>query len=84
VHASLSFLVDPYFNLFRVIHKDGSLLNTDGLFEIEAMGENGAQLFLKVGKILQGGNWKHLTALLKAEAGEQMLYVGETIFILMS
>jgi len=75
-----AFLVDPYLNLFRVIHKDGSLLNTDGLFEIEAMGENGAQSFLKIGNTFQGGNWKHLTALLETEAGEQILYVGDHLY----
>ena len=75
-----AYLVDPYLNLFRVNPKDGSLLNTDGLFEIEALGENGAQKFLKRGTVFQGGNWKHLTALLEIEAGEEILYVGDHLY----
>lgn len=43
-------MIDPYLNLFRVNPEDGSLLNTDGCFEIEALGENGAQKFLEMGK----------------------------------
>lgn len=40
--------------------EDGSLKNTDGVFEIEALGPSGADEFLKQGKIFQGGNWQHL------------------------
>lgn len=75
-----AYLVDPYLNLFRVNPADGSLLNTDGLFEIEALGENGAQKFLQEGKIFQGGNWKHLTKMLEIEAGEEILYVGDHLY----
>ena len=53
-----AYLVDPYLNLFRVNPRDGSLLNTDGVFEIKSLGENGAQEFLEQGKIFQGGNWQ--------------------------
>lgn len=75
-----AYLVDPYLNLFRCNPKDGSLRNTDGLFEIEALGENGAKKFLSRGKIFQGGNWKHLTAMLEIEAGEEILYVGDHLY----
>uniref|UniRef100_A0A7S4QWM4 Uncharacterized protein n=1 Tax=Ditylum brightwellii TaxID=49249 RepID=A0A7S4QWM4_9STRA len=46
-----AYLVDPYLNLFRVKPEDGSLLNTDGLFEIEALGPDGANKFLEQGKV---------------------------------
>ena len=75
-----AYLSDPYLNLFRVNPEDGSLLNTDGLFEIEALGENGARKFLDQGKIFQGGNWKHLTAMLDVAAGEEILYVGDHLY----
>lgn len=75
-----AFLIDPYLNLFRVDPKDGSLLNTDGLFEIEALGPNGAQLFLEKGKVFQGGNWQHLTAMLEIQAGEEICYVGDHLY----
>jgi len=75
-----AYMVDPYLNLFRVRPEDGSLLNTDGLFEIEALGENGAEKFLKMGKVFQGGNWKHLQAMLETEAGEEILYVGDHLY----
>jgi HAD superfamily 5'-nucleotidase-like hydrolase len=48
-----AYLTDPYLNLFRVVPEDGSLRNTDGLFEIEALGEDGARKFLKMGKTFQ-------------------------------
>ena len=73
-------MIDPYLNLFRVNPKDGSLLNTDGLFEIEALGPNGAEKFLSKGKVFQGGNWKHLQAMLETEAGEEILYVGDHLY----
>ena len=31
--------------------EDGSLKNTDGVFEIDALGPNGAKEFLKIGKV---------------------------------
>ena len=58
-----AFLVDPYLNLFRVNPQDGSLRNTDGVFEIESFGPNGAEKFLQQGKVFQGGNWLQLQAM---------------------
>lgn len=78
-----AYLVDPYLNLLRVDPSDGSLRNSDGLYEIEAFGENGEngpKKFLEEGKIFQGGNWKHLTAMLEIEAGEEILYVGDHLY----
>jgi len=74
------YMLDPYLNLFRVKPEDGSLLNTDGLYEIEALGPNGAKKFLDQGKTFQGGNWKHLQAMLEIEAGEEILYVGDHLY----
>ncbi len=48
-----AYLTDPYLNLFRVVPEDGSLRNTDGLFEIESLGEDGAAKFLAQGKTFQ-------------------------------
>lgn len=73
-------MLDPYLALFRVKPEDGSLLNTDGLFEIEALGPDGAKQFLDHGKTFQGGNWKHLQAMLEIEAGEEILYVGDHLY----
>lgn len=75
-----AYLVDPYLNLFRCDPQNGSLRNTDGLFEIEALGVDGAKKFLSKGKIFQGGNWKHLTAMLEIKAGEEILYVGDHLY----
>lgn len=75
-----AFMLDPYLNLFRVQTLDGSLRNTDGLYEIDALGEDGASKFLAQGKVFQGGNWKHLHALLETEAGEEILYVGDHLY----
>jgi len=75
-----AFMVDSNLNLFRVDPDNGSLLNTDGLYEIEALGDDGAQKFLANGKIFQGGNWQHLTAMLEVEAGEEILYVGDHLY----
>mmetsp|Transcript_23516 Transcript_23516/g.49658 ORF Transcript_23516/g.49658 Transcript_23516/m.49658 type:complete len:651 (+) Transcript_23516:166-2118(+) len=75
-----AYLTDPYLNLFRVVPEDGSLRNTDGLFEIEALGEDGAAKFLAQGKTFQGGNWNHLQAMLDIEAGEEILYVGDHLY----
>ena len=73
-------LLDSYLSLFRVRPEDGSLLNTDGLFEIEALGENGAEKFLEQGKVFQGGNYQHLTKMLEIDAGEEILYVGDHLY----
>ncbi|KAL7432680.1 hypothetical protein ACHAXH_008482 [Discostella pseudostelligera] len=75
-----AYLTDPNLNLFRVMPEDGSLKNTDGLFEIEALGENGPAKFLEIGKTFQGGNWNHLQAMLDIEAGEEILYVGDHLY----
>jgi len=75
-----AYLTDPYLNLFRIVPEDGSLRNTDGLFEIDALGENGAAKFLEIGKTFQGGNWNHLQAMLDIEAGEEILYVGDHLY----
>jgi 5'-nucleotidase len=60
--------------------QDGSLKNTDGLFEIEALGPNGAELFLEKGKVFQGGNWQHLHGMLEIKAGEEIMYVGDHLY----
>ena len=75
-----AYMLDPYLNLFRVRPQDGSLLNTDGVYEINALGENGATKFLQRGKTFQGGNWLHLQAMLEVEAGEEILYVGDHLY----
>lgn len=75
-----AYMIDPYLNLFRVKPEDGSLKNTDGCFEIEALGENGAQKFLEEGKTFQGGNWLHLHSMLEVGAGEEILYVGDHLY----
>lgn len=75
-----AYLTDPYLNLFRVVPEDGSLRNTDGLFEIEALGEDGPAKFLAEGKTFQGGNWNHLQAMLDIQAGEEILYVGDHLY----
>lgn len=73
-------MLDPYLNLFRVNPQDGSLQNTDGVFEIESLGPNGAQKFLEAGKTFQGGNWLHLHSMLEVSAGEEILYVGDHLY----
>ena len=75
-----AYMLDPYLNLFRVRPHDGSLLNTDGVFEIDALGTDGATKFLQQGKTFQGGNWLHLQAMLEVEAGEEILYVGDHLY----
>jgi 5'-nucleotidase len=75
-----AYMLDPYLNLFRVETRDGSLLNTDGVYEIEALNPNGATKFLEMGKVFQGGNWMHLQAMLESEAGEEILYVGDHLY----
>jgi 5'-nucleotidase len=59
-----AYMIDPFLNLFRVNPKTGSLHNTDGVYEIEALEPNGASKFLSNGKVFQGGNWLHLQAML--------------------
>lgn len=75
-----AYMLDPYLNLFRVNPLDGTLKNTDGTYEIDALGENGAAKFLAQGKTFQGGNWLHLQAMLEIEAGEEILYVGDHLY----
>ena len=53
--AKPKFLIDPYQQLFRVNRSDGTLENTDGVYDIAALGENGAKKFLDKGKVFQGG-----------------------------
>jgi 5'-nucleotidase len=75
-----AYMIDRYLNLFRINPRDGSLLNTDGVYEINALGPNGAAKFLDKGKTFQGGNWLHLQAMLEIEAGEEILYVGDHLY----
>ena len=75
-----AYMLDPYLNLFRVDPQTGSLRNTDGTYEIDALGENGAAKFLAMGKTFQGGNWMHLHAMLEIAAGEEILYVGDHLY----
>jgi 5'-nucleotidase len=75
-----AYMLDPYLNLFRINSRDGSLLNTDGVYEIDALGEDGAAKFLAKGHVFQGGNWLHLQAMLEIVAGEEILYVGDHLY----
>jgi 5'-nucleotidase len=75
-----AYMLDPYLNLFRVNPRDGSLRNTDGVYEIDAMRPNGATKFLQLGKVFQGGNWLHLQAMLEIAVGEEILYVGDHLY----
>jgi len=75
-----AYMLDPYLNLFRVNPTDGTLRNTDGVYEINALEPNGAEKFLAKGKVFQGGNWKHLHALMETQAGEEILYVGDHLY----
>jgi 5'-nucleotidase len=75
-----AFMLDPYLQLFRVNMENGSLKNTDGVFEIEAMGPDGAEEFLKIGKVFQGGNWQHLHKMLDIQSGDEILYVGDHLY----
>jgi len=75
-----AFMLDPYLNLFRVNPQDGRLENTDGVYEIDALGSDGASQFLSKGKTFQGGNWLHLQALLETKAGDEILYVGDHLY----
>lgn len=60
--------------------QDGSLKNTDGVYEIDALGPNGAEEFLKQGKVFQGGNWQHLHKMLGVTSGDSILYVGDHLY----
>ena len=73
-------MLDPYLQLFRVNMEDGSLLNTDGVFDIDALGPNGAEKFLAIGKVFQGGNWQHLHKMLGIRSGDEILYVGDHLY----
>jgi len=75
-----AFLVDPKRSLFRVDPATGTLTNTDGVFEIDALGPGGARKFLDAGKIFQGGQWEQLQAMLETTAGDEILYVGDHLF----
>jgi len=74
-----AFLLDPYLQLFRVNMQDGSLKNTDGVFEMNAM-PNGVDDFLEEGKVFQGGNWQHLHKLMGVRSGDEILYVGDHLY----
>jgi 5'-nucleotidase len=72
-------MLDPYLQLFRVNMKDGSLKNTDGVYEISAF-PNGVKDFLEIGKIFQGGNWQHLHKMMGIKSGDEILYVGDHLY----
>lgn len=74
-----SFLIDPKLNLLRVNPIDGSLRNTDCLYEIDALGVNGIDHYLEKGNIFQGGNWIHLQKMLGITSGDQIMYVGDNL-----
>jgi 5'-nucleotidase len=59
--------------------EDGSLINTDGVFEMTAL-PNGAEDFLKAGKVFQGGNWQHLHEMMGVRSGDEILYVGDHLY----
>mmetsp|Transcript_2264 Transcript_2264/g.5121 ORF Transcript_2264/g.5121 Transcript_2264/m.5121 type:complete len:604 (-) Transcript_2264:1115-2926(-) len=75
-----AFMLDPYLQLFRVNMQDGSLKNTDGVFEIDALGPDGAKKFLEQGRIFQGGNWQHLHKMLGVRSGDEIMYVGDHLY----
>ena len=75
-----AYMLDPYLNLFRVDPKDGRLQNTDGVYEIDALGPDGAKKFLEQGKTFQGGNWLHLQAMLETKSGDSILYCGDHLY----
>ena len=74
-----AYMLDPYLQLFRVNMNDGSLKNTDGVFEMSAL-PNGAEDFLKIGKVFQGGNWQHLHKMMGVRSGDEILYVGDHLY----
>ena len=59
--------------------EDGSLKNTDGIFEMNAL-PNGAEDFLKIGKVFQGGNWLHLHKMMGIRSGDEVFYVGDHLY----
>eukprot|EP00980_Cylindrotheca_fusiformis_P014606 scaffold3956_cov99-Cylindrotheca_fusiformis.AAC.3 len=75
-----AFMLDPYLQLFRVNMQDGSLKNTDGVYEIDALGPDGAKKFLEQGKVFQGGNWQHLHKMLGIRSGDEIMYVGDHLY----
>jgi len=81
-----AFLLDARRDLFRVDKSTGSLTNTDGVYEIAALGQNGAAKFLEKGNVFQNGNFEQLAAMLDLDqdgrkiAGEQILYVGDHLY----
>lgn len=74
-----AFMLDPYLQLFRVNMEDGSLKNTDGVFEMNAL-PGGADEFLETGKVFQGGNWQHLHKMMGVRSGDEILYVGDHLY----
>mmetsp|Transcript_21126 Transcript_21126/g.21533 ORF Transcript_21126/g.21533 Transcript_21126/m.21533 type:complete len:239 (+) Transcript_21126:182-898(+) len=72
-------MLDPYLQLFRVNMEDGSLKNTDGVYEMNAL-PKGAKDFLKIGRVFQGGNWQHLHELMGIRSGDEVLYVGDHLY----
>lgn len=73
-------MLDPYLQLFRVNMADGTLKNTDGVYEIDALGPDGATKFLQMGNVFQGGNWLHLHKMLHIKSGDEILYVGDHLY----
>ena len=59
--------------------EDGSLKNTDGVFEMNAL-PNGVEDFLNTGKVFQGGNWQHLHKMMGVRSGDEILYVGDHLY----
>jgi hypothetical protein len=74
-----AFLLDPYLQLFRVNMEDGSLKNTDGVYEMNAL-PGGVDEFLEMGKVFQGGNWQHLHKMMGIKSGDEVLYVGDHLY----
>jgi len=74
-----AFLLDPYLQLFRVNMQDGSLKNTDGVYEMKAL-PNGTKDFLQAGNVFQGGNWQHLHEMMGIRSGDEVLYVGDHLY----
>ena len=72
-------MLDPYLQLFRVNMEDGSLKNTDGVYEMNAL-PNGATDFLEIGNVFQGGNWQHLHKMMGIKSGDEVLYVGDHLY----
>jgi len=75
-----AFMLDLSRPLYRVHPSDGSLKNTDGKFEIDALGPGGAEKFLAQGHVFQGGQFEQLQAMLGIGSGDEILYVGDHLF----